>query len=220
MRKRTGVVVAGLLALSMCVVEAQAPEKAPAPGAEQKPTPLGGPQPAPASPSLVPIGSNLIPIEIQVVISRFKDEKKVSSLPYTLAVNANDPAGNTRLRMGADVAVPTSVFTPATTGDKGQNVNPLTSFSYKSVGTNIDCSARSTPDGRFSVALSVSETSAVAAEAQASGTPRVANAPIFGNFQTNTTLLLGNGQTRQFNAATDRITGEIVRVDVTLRVLK
>ena len=43
---------------------------------------------------------------------------------------------------------------------------------------------------------------------------------IFGNFQTNTTLLLGNGQTRQFNAATDRITGEIVRVDVTLRVLK
>jgi hypothetical protein len=219
MRTPIGPVVAGLLTLSICVVGAQAPEKAPAPAAEPKPTPA--PQPAPASPSLVPIGSNLIPIEVQVVISRYKDDKKVSSLPYTLAVNANDAGGgSTRLRMGADVAVPSTVFTPTTPADKGQTVNPLTSFSYKSVGTNIDCSARSTPDGRFSVILSVSETSAVAAEAQASGTPRVANAPIFGNFQTNTTLLLGNGQTRQFTAATDRITGEVVRVDVTLRVLK
>jgi hypothetical protein len=217
MRTPIGPVVAGLLTLSICVAGAQAPEKAPAPGAEPKPAPA--PQPAPASPSLVPIGSNLTPIEVQVVISRYKDDKKVSSLPYTLAVNANE-GGSTRLRMGADVAVPSTVFTPTTNGDKGQNFNPLTSFSYKSVGTNIDCSARSTPDGRFSVNLSVSETSAVAAEAQASGTPRVANAPIFGNFQTNTALLLGNGQTRQFTAATDRITGEVVRVDVTLRVLK
>lgn len=216
MRTPIGLVVAGLLTLSICVVGAQAPENSPAQGAEQK---LAGAQPAPGTASLIPIGTNLIPIEVQVVISRYRDDKKTSSLPYTLAINANEP-GNTRLRMGADVAVPTTVFTPLASGDKGQNVSPLNSYSYKSVGTNIDCSARSTPDGRFSVNLSVSETSAVAAEAQSSGTPRVANAPIFGNFQTNTTLLLRDGQTRQFTAATDRITGEVVRVDVTLRVLK
>jgi hypothetical protein len=33
-------------------------------------------------------------------------------------------------------------------------------------------------------------------------------------------LVLRDGQTRQFTAATDRVTGEVVKVDVTLRVVK
>ena len=205
MRKPIGPVVAGLVMVAMCAVGAQAPEKAPAQGTE--------PKPAPAQPA--PVGANLIPIEVQVVIARYRDDKKISSLPYTLSVNAN--GDRTNLRMGAEVAVPTTVFTPQGSTDK---ISPLTSYNYKNVGTNIDCFARSTPDGRFSVNVSVSESSAVAAESQTSGTPRVANAPIFGNFQTNSTLLMRDGQTRQFTAATDRITGEVVRVDVTVRVLK
>jgi hypothetical protein len=203
-----GVVVACVLALSVTMAGAQATD-----------TPPKGAPPQAVAPPRPPAAPDVIPIEVQVVISRYRDDKKTSSLPYTLAINANEP-GQTRLRMGAEVAVPATVYTPQTAQDKGAAVSPLTSYNYKSVGTNIDCSARSASDGRFSVTLMVSESSAVSAEPQAAGTPRVPNAPIFGNFQTNTTLLLRDGQTRQFTAATDRITGEVVRVDVTLRVLK
>ena len=102
MRKPIGLVVAGLVTLAMCAVGAQAPEKAPAQGTEPKPAPA-----QPASPS----GTNqLVPIEVQVVIARYRDDKKISSLPYTLSVNAN--GDRTNLRMGAEVAVPTTVFTP------------------------------------------------------------------------------------------------------------
>ena len=34
------------------------------------------------------------------------------------------------------------------------------------------------------------------------------------------TLVLRDGQTRQFSAATDRVNGEVVRIEVTLRVVK
>jgi hypothetical protein len=39
-------------------------------------------------------------------------------------------------------------------------------------------------------------------------------------FQVSNSVVLRDGQTRQFTAATDRVSGEIVRIDVTLRVVK
>ena len=40
------------------------------------------------------------------------------------------------------------------------------------------------------------------------------------NFEAENTLVLRDGQTRQFTAAADRVTGEVVKVDVTLKVAK
>src|SRR5688500_17907390 len=51
----------------------------------------------------------LVPLDIQIVVSRYQGEKKVSSLPFSLAVNANDPAVS-QLRMGANVPVPATFF--------------------------------------------------------------------------------------------------------------
>jgi hypothetical protein len=44
--------------------------------------------------------------------------------------------------------------------------------------------------------------------------------PAFRNFKSRNRLLLRDGQTRQYTAATDRITGETVRIEVSLKVVK
>lgn len=40
------------------------------------------------------------------------------------------------------------------------------------------------------------------------------------SYRSANTLVLRDGQTRQFTAATDRVNGEVIRSDVTLRVVK
>ena len=150
--------------------------------------------------------NELIPLELEVVISRYTpDNKKISSLPYSVAVNAGQRADGTKLRMGANVPVPTGL------GAASQ----ITSYNYQSVGTNIDSSARPLGDGRFVVTISVEERSVV--QPTTGVTPA---APVIRNFETQNNLVLRDGQTRQFTAASDRVTGEIVKVDVTLRVVK
>ena len=155
-----------------------------------------------------------VPLEIEVVISRYDGTKKVSSLPYTLAVNANDRS-EVQLNMGADVAVPSAAFTPIAGG--GTNVNPLTSYSYRSVGTNIVARATTAEDGRFDLQLSVDDSSVYTNPAATSGLGQV---PAFRSFRSRNTLLLRDGQTRDYTAATDRVSGEVVRVSVTLKIVK
>jgi hypothetical protein len=157
--------------------------------------------------------NEIIPIDIEGVVSRYQGDKKTSSLPYFLAVNAAERQEKTSLRMGASVPVPTTVFTPAGDGKP----NPVTSYSYQDISTNIDCSARPLADGRFAVTIQVGEKSIV----ESSGTPgAVAGAPVIRNFSSSNNLVLRDGQTRQFTAAADRVTGEVVKVDVTLKIAK
>lgn len=168
----------------------------------------------------------VIPLELEIVISRFQGEKRISSVPYLLAVNAGpsiDRAAETQLNMGTEVPVPTAAFTPVPAGDKpaaGQPPAPapLRSYNYRPVGTNINASAATAADGRFEVRLQIDDTSIYRTENKESGF--VADMPVFRSFRTRNTLLLRDGQARQYTAATDRVSGEVVKVDVTLRVLK
>ena len=159
----------------------------------------------------------ITPLDLEVVISRYQGDKKTSSLPYSFAVNASIELEKTSLRMGANVPVPSTSFTPVQSGDGKPGPNPLISYNYQDIGTNIDCSARPLGDGRFVVSITVSERSVVQG-ANVSGA--VAGAPVIRNFSASNSLVLRDGQTRQFTAAADRITGEVVKVDVTLKVAK
>ena len=87
-----------------------------------------------------------IPLEVQVVISRYQGEKKVSSLPYTLAVNSDNI--NSQLTVGANIPVPVTTFSPA-----GGNTAPLMSYNYQNIGTNIDCRVTTAEDGRFELSV-------------------------------------------------------------------
>ena len=185
---------------------------------------LSAQNPPPAQPVLEPPAPGTargakapaIPLEVQIVLARYQGEKRVSSLPYVMAVNANGERAS--LNMGADVAIPSSAFAP---GDPSKP-QPVVSYNYRSIGTSIICGAITTSEeGRFEVNISVDDSSVFLKEDSAAGAPAaVGNMPAFRSFKSRNTLLLSNGQTRQYTAATDRVSGETIRIDVTLKVVK
>src|SRR6476660_7692216 len=78
---------------------------------------------APSSP-VTPV----TPLKVQVVLSRYDGEKKLSSMPYTLLVNAGERDNRVTLRMGVSLPV-TGV------GASGPTVT------VHDIGTNMDCTA-------------------------------------------------------------------------------
>jgi len=212
------VVAALLVAASGLALRAQdRPAQAPpSPPASSPPTPFPVPrsdQPKPA----------LVPLKVQVVIARYKGEARISSMPYTMVVNANDGWPGKRpasLRTGAQVPLATTTFTPVGDG-KTPGTSPITSYQYQKVGTNIDCSATSTDDGRYKLEISIDDTSVYPDNRTGqAAAPRPGDLPTLNNFRFDNSLLLKDGQTMQFTAATDKVTGEQTRIDVTLNVVK
>jgi hypothetical protein len=158
-----------------------------------------------------------IPLRVQLVVSRFQGEKKISSIPYTLSVVANDD-DKTSMRMGVDVPVPQTIFRK---GDDPNVSTPPISYNYRSVGTNIDCSARTIEGGWFKLDLAVSDSALLLTEKGGTAAPTaLVGAPAFRSFTSSFNLLLKDGQTAQHIAATDPVSGEVLKVDVTLAVLK
>jgi hypothetical protein len=155
--------------------------------------------------------ATVTPLKLQVVIGRYQGEKKISSMPYLLTMNVGQ---RSNLRMGTQVPVSVTSI-DSRTADGKANPQPG-AIQYRDVGTNIDCSAQALDDGRFQVGITVDDSS-VYGDEQA-GTPK--GNPSFRSFRTVNSMVLRNGETFQFTAATDKITGETVRVDVTLTVLK
>jgi hypothetical protein len=166
----------------------------------------------------------IVPLKVQIVVSRYEGEKKVSSLPYTLAVNANDglmnngrynPFNIARLRTGAKVPIP-SMAQPKESPLQG----PMGPVTYQSIGTNIDCTARSLDDGRFFVDISIEDTSIYTDGKTAPGVAKLPDIPSFRTFQSSNAVILKDGQSTQFTVAADKISGDITKVDVTVTVVK
>jgi hypothetical protein len=159
----------------------------------------------------------MTPIKVQVVISRLQGDKKISSLPYTLSVNVPKEeahAGKATLRMGTKVPVATTV-PPLVPGPGGQTISAgPTSFSYQDVGTNIDCLAFSADGGRFRIELTI-EDSSILQDANKAG-----DRPSFRSIRASDSMVLKDGEIGQFTVATDKVTGETTKVDVTLTILK
>ena len=162
----------------------------------------------------------LVPLSVDVTVTRYQGEKKISSMPYMLAVNANKlgAAGPALLRMGAKVPVPTMPTAAPAGNAAGTTSSPPPLVNYQDIGTNIDCTAKVVEAG-FELRLSVSDTS-VYTNIQDNATPTVGNMPVFRSFQSTNTLVLRDAQSREFTVATDRVSGEVIRIAVTLKVVK
>jgi hypothetical protein len=156
----------------------------------------------------------ITPVKLQIVLSRYQGEKKVSSLPYTLVINANGPKAS--LRMGSSVPIPSTAFGPRDPG--GAGAVPMVSYQYRDVGISIDCTAASMDDGRFRFELSIDDSSVYGDDSPA--TKLVQGAPSFRSFRVNEQVVLKDGQSREFVAATDKVNGEVTKVEVTLTVVK
>ncbi len=162
--------------------------------------PQGQQTPAPSSQTPPKVEKPVISLKVQVTLSRYDGEKKTSSLPFTLWVNAND-GSTTTLNLAS--GVPTS--------DSSGNVQQRT------VGTTMSCSASSLDEGRFKLNLSISDSSVTPGKDK---TDRVGSLPISQSMQMNNYLIVREGQVAQIVAATDKVTGEVTKVDVTVSVLK
>ena len=180
--------------------------------AQQKPQPVApAPEKPPATAGPPEPARPLVPLKVQLVLSRFKGEKKVSSLPYVLGVAANDRAW-TNLRMGIEVPI----------ARKGENT-PATGISYRSVGTNIDCMAESMSEGAYKLAIRVEDTSVLlegSSKEASETTAIVGDMPAFRSFKSNFTVVLRDAQTMQYASAVDPVSGEVMKIDITVNVIK
>jgi hypothetical protein len=147
------------------------------------------------------------PLKVQVVYSRYEGEKKVSSMPYTLYLTADDKP--TFMRFGLQIPIQTIA-------------NNTPTVQFKDVSTNLDCGAEALEDGRFKVALQVEQSSLFSADATYKplpGSSGLANT-ILRSFRSSNVLYLRDGQSTQFIAATDPTNGEVLKIDVSLSVVK
>jgi hypothetical protein len=158
--------------------------------------PQATPPPPAQAPAKPPVPEKpVIPLKVQVTLTRYQGETKTSNLPFTLWVNAN--RGMTDLHVGLQV--------PVSNGKDG--------FQYRNIGTVMSCKASSVDDGRFELDLTIDDSSV--APNKDSGGPTT-----YQDLSTHNTLLLRDGQVAQFVAATDKVTGEVTKIDVTVTVLK
>jgi hypothetical protein len=164
----------------------------------------------PSAPAKSAAPVNPTPLKVQVVIGRYQGEKKLASMPYSLTVVNTGPGSHATLRMGAKI--PVVMMMMANVAKDSPQGGPV---QYQDVGTNIDCFTTELDNGRYMVTVTVDDSS-VYPDDQGSSRGN----PSFRSFRATNGLILKNGETSQFTAATDKVTGETVRVDVTLTVVK
>lgn len=171
--------------------------------------PLARPSGAQAKPA-----KPLVLLKITVVISRFQGQKRTGNLPFEMIVNAD--GDSTSIQMSADVPYAQTAFVAG-----GGAPAPATqvSYTFRSIGTNISCSAKASDDGRFAVNLQLTDKQ-IFSDAVPGAQPALTGVPTFQSFTSNTQLLLRDGQTIQYNTAVDKTSGEQIKVDVTLNVIK
>jgi hypothetical protein len=172
----------------------------------QDQTPTQVPPPAAKSGPLV------VPLKVQVVLSKYQGDKKVSTMPYTLSLATS--RARVSLRMGGEIPLATTTFNSTT-------VPSVVSVNYRSVGTSIDCSAEALDDGRYALSIGLEDSSVYSEDQEVRKLSKATtDQPSFNTFKVNEAVILRDGESSQFTAATDKITGQVIKVDVTLTVLK
>jgi hypothetical protein len=179
--------------------------------AQDKPLPAAA-QPAASS------SARQIPLKVQLTLMRFMGEKKISSVPYMLGVLTNSQ--KTSLRMGVQVPVPVTVFGAKSEG--GPASIPQSSYTYRDVGTNIDCQAQDVGNGLFNLVITVDDSTIHLDRATEPAEDKkiLRDIPAFRSFRASFAILLRDGQTMQYASATDPISGEVMRIDVALSLAK
>ncbi len=157
-------------------------------------------------------------LKVQIVFTEYEGEKKTKTLPYTLVVLPGDDirfANLSKLRIGDRVPV------AAASGNEGG----ATQFQYIDVGTNIDCRASGAGSGRFQLALNL-ERSWVQAETPDAESKKPAsivkqyNLPTIRQFRSESSLNLIDGQKIESTFATDPMTGKVIKLEITMNVVK
>lgn len=164
-----------------------------------------------------------VPVQVEIRLVRVKDGKEVGSLPYLMSLVAASGeeldvyrflTGQSTFPRSASIRAGVTVPIPSA----GSSGDPAT-YAYRNVGTNIDCTVVRAPDGRFAMRVSISDSSLYIAPGASAPAANVA-APILNSFEALSVFTVTANEKREFLVATDRINGETVRAELTLRVVK
>ena len=156
--------------------------------------------------------SDAVSLSVEVTISRYQGDELIRSLPYMLSVTTG--SGASTLRFDDRIPVPVGLLNAGPDG-----VSRPRSFNYENVGTGIECRARTLGDGRYEVNVVIEESSVDGDDQTSTDASVVSYPPAFRSFVSDNTLVLRDGQSRQYLAAADRLGGETIRVDIALTVL-
>jgi len=152
------------------------------------------------------------PLKVSVTFTEFEGEKKVKSLPYTMVVVADGRPPKSVLKMGSRV--------PVYTGKEN-------GMQYLDVGSSIACQANRTKDNKFDVRLDLDRSwvegdVAVPVDRGASSGSSSGQfpEPIVRQFRSELSLTLRDGQTVESMFATDPLSGNVLKVEVSLSIVK
>jgi len=157
---------------------------------------------------------------VQVVLTEYDGDKKVSSLPYSVpvALQPGEKRAVGQLRVG--IRVP--VATVAKAGESG--------IQYMEVGTNLDVRMRGADAERYPVELTIERSwlyvreqnkeGKVEGRAWVPGDPAPSSTPLNHQFRAMVEFLLRDGRSAETTVATDPLTGHVYKVDALLTVLK
>ena len=183
-------------------------------------SPLGRTQDKPKAEEKPKSEAPSTPAKALIVFTEYDGDKKVKSLPYTLFINAPDAPdlGSStwaKLRIGSRVPVYTSASTE--------------NMTYIDVGTNIDARAAHTGGGRFLLSLNL-ERSWVDGDAtlamtksepaQPDGPAGRFRKPVIRQFKSELDLKVREGQVVESTMATDPFSGKVLKVEVSVSVVK
>lgn len=155
-------------------------------------------------------------LKLQVVLNEMDGAKKISSLPYVLHVGAKAPPalGTAKLRVGLRV--------PIEFGGKDGS----SQVTYLDIGTNIDCRAAASQDGRYRIDLTIERSSVYIVGPNdkpvewAPGDPVPSKQPLVHQFRNEFELMFRDGQTIQSVLGADPVSGHVWTLDVTVQAEK
>ena len=182
--------------------------------------PLGRAQDKPKPEEKPKTEAQSTPAKALIVFTEYDGDKKVKSLPYTLYINAPDgpelrPGTWAKLRIGSRVPV----YTGGSTGN----------MTYIDVGTNIDARAAHTGDGHFLLYLNLErswvEGDVIVPIAKTLSPQEDPSAghfkePIIRQFKSELDLKIREGQVVESTMATDPLSGKVLKVEVSLSLVK
>lgn len=152
------------------------------------------PPAAPAPPAATMVSNDGPLVRCTVVLSRYKGEEQISSMPFELLVSSrrNGFGDPTSLRVGVDAAGETFV------------------------GTSIDARVQAVSLGVFNVHLGLEDATFTASRpAERAVSPNGVR-----RYSVRNMLTVREGQTLEFSVGTDPFSGETTRATVTVRLVK
>ncbi len=155
-----------------------------------------------------------IPVKIQVVLTENDGDKKISSLPYSFVAIVDDKLGGP---YSTSTSLRTGVRVPIEIEGKDQKMQ------YLDVGSNIDCGVHIEDDGRYNVYLTFERSALYPNADSGAARPEVvptAGHPIVRQFRSSERIILKDGQTSESVLSTDPLNGHVLRLSITLNVLK